>query len=353
MNKSKMKHKDNIGAVDTDPCFIEMINSYNNSQSKGMTSNYWTELNKKNICQLREEGYYNFKQTVGKNYFIWLGGIQDPKIRYLMDNLPFFSILFAVSKAFLSKRHPFFTLKQSLIYNFVSVMLWQYAARKASSEIIKSIEEPLEGNPPYIKMGRKRISQDLAYSALELNEIINGGVVFKNLSTVMELGAGYGRTAYVFLKTFPHLKYIIVDIPPALYISQRYLSSQFMDRKVFKFRDFKDYSEVAGEFEKSQIAFILPSQLKLIPDKTVDVFLAIDSLHEIRPKQIEDYFSSIDRLTKKFFYFKCWKQTKMPYDDIVLNEANYPVRKNWIKVFWKECKVLTLYFEALFKINNG
>jgi len=339
--------------IDTEKTFLEMTSSYENSRSKDMTSKYWTELNRKNIDQLQREGYCNFKQTVGKNYFIWATRIRDPKIRYLMNNLPLSCVSSAFAKALFSKRHIYFSLKGTIVYNFLSLLLWEYTIRKISFNMVDSIEEPLEGNPPCVRVGRRMISQDLAYSVLELNEMIKGGVDFNSINTVMELGAGYGRTAYVFLKAFPHLKYIVADIPPALYISQRYLSGQLPHRKIFEFKNFKDYSEIADEFEESQIAFVLPSQLELLPTKTVDMFLAIDSLHEMLPKHIEYYFNNIDRLTKKFFYFKCWKITEMLYDDIVLKETDYPVRENWYRVFWNECDVLTSYFEALFRIDNG
>jgi hypothetical protein len=163
----------------------------------------------------------------------------------------------------------------------------------------------------------------------------------------------------------PHLRYIVVDIPPALYISQRYLAGQFPDRKVFRFRNFCDYSEVMDEFHESQIAFLLPGQLELLPDRTADLFLAIDSLHEMRPEQIEYYFDLIDRLTGRFFYFKCWKNTKIPYDNITLTEGDYPVRPHWFKVFWRDCKLLTFptwwdgkvvestYFEALLSLAGS
>ena len=58
---------------------------------------------------------------------------------------------------------------------------------------------------------------------------------------IIEIGAGYGRLAYVFVKARPGCKYWIVDLPPALYVSQQYLSAVLPDRKVFTFRHFENF----------------------------------------------------------------------------------------------------------------
>lgn len=80
----------------------------------------------------------------------------------------------------------------------------------------------------------------------------------EEIHTILELGAGYGRTAYFFLKMIPNLKYVFVDIPPALYIAEKYICNQFKDKKIFKFRKFNSYNEIKEEFEISDIVFSSP-----------------------------------------------------------------------------------------------
>lgn len=64
-----------------------------------------------------------------------------------------------------------------------------------------------------------------------------------------------------------------------------------------------------------------------------------------------NFFNQIVRLTKKYFYFKEWKVSKIPCDNITICEKDYPVAKNWELIFWKECLVQTKFFEALFKLE--
>ena len=273
-----------------------------------------------------------------------------PQVKFLKQNLSPDTITWAEEKSIASKRHAFFTSKQSVFYNFMTFMLWKYTQQQVDKDILDRIEEPLIGNPPSVELNGKNISQDLANSLLEFQAISNAVANFQNIQTVLEIGAGYGRTAYVISRLNSNLRYIIVDIPPALYVSQRYLSEIFSDKKIFAFRDFDNFSEVEDEFYNSQIIFLMPSQLKNIPDKTVDLFLAIDCLHEMRPEVIEFYFNTIDRIAKRF-YFTCWKTAFIPHENITLEEKNYPIRSRWTRVFWRMREVHTDFFEAFFTLN--
>jgi hypothetical protein len=167
----------------------------------------------------------------------------------------------------------------------------------------------------------------------------------------MELGGGYGRTAFVFLTLLPGVRYQLVDIPPALYVAERYLSSLFADRRIFRYRAFSDYAEVREEVEAADVAFFLPTQLEKLPATSVDLFVNISSLHEMRLEQIEYYFDQIDRLTRGLFYLKQWKVSKIPAENVVIREEDYPVRKHWSQIYWRECAVQTRFFEALLEVG--
>ena len=68
------------------------------------------------------------------------------------------------------------------------------------------------------------------------------------------------------------------------------------DRRVFTFRRFTAYDEVRDEIEDAQIVFLTPTQLDLLPAESVDLFVNISSLLEMRPRQIAFYLRQIDRL---------------------------------------------------------
>ncbi len=214
---------------------------------------------------------------------------------------------------------------------------------------MKTLEEPLIGNPPYVTYDGKRVSQDACNSLLEFIPISQNCPI-NEISTIIEIGAGSGRTAFCFLKLLPNLRYIIVDFPPALYVSQTYLTDVFPDKKVMKFRPFNTFKEIENEYFESNIIFLTPDQLNKLPDHSADLFLAIDCIHEMKPEMIIEYFNEAERLSS-YFYFKCWTKTTVPYDGIFYSENSYPVHKEWVKLFKEPCVVPSDFFHAFYKLT--
>ena len=214
----------------------EILRSMFDCISKGnqvyLPSMFWEFYNDKNIKQIEIEGIENIKQTVAQNYFTWVIGIRDKQFRYLLRNtqiLSWPSILFG-APAYGSIAHLGWKLRIRLA--IFTRMLWRTVERIDVEGLLNLISEPRQGNPFGIYLDGKLISQDLANSVMEYYSIREYFKVPKTEKiTFCELGAGYGRNAYVFLNVFPRGKYIVIDIPPALYVSQEYLSSVFLTRK--------------------------------------------------------------------------------------------------------------------------
>jgi putative sugar O-methyltransferase len=185
---------------------------------------------------------------------------------------------------------------------------------------------------------------------LEYRSILAPEVDRAQVRTVLELGPGYGRTAYVFLSLMPSVRYLIADIPPALAVAERYLSSVLKGRQIFRYRPFRSYEEVREEFERSDLAFLLPHQLEMLPGKSVDLFVNISSLHEMRLDQIRYYFGVLARLVRKYFYIKQWRESKIPFENVTIRETDYPVPAEWRTVYRRPCAVQEYFFEALFEI---
>jgi len=336
----------------------KMKNVLLESGSEHLPAKFWIITSEKHVSQLKEKGYENFKKTLALNYFTWVIKTRriwrDDQLKFLLLNLPPLAILkntIRAVKAIFTNKFRHLSFVKLVLYNFLVHMLWDYVSRLDNESVLKKIKEPIEGNPPKIYLKKNLISQDLANSVLEYFAIMEK--VNKNeINSILELGAGYGRTAYVFLKMIPNVKYIIVDIPPALYVAERYLTNQFRDKKIFKFRDFKYFSEIKEEFEKADIAFFLPFQLALLPPNKSDLFINISSFHEMRLDQIEWYFKLIDSVIRKYVYIKQWKTVRLSYDGESISEKDYPIREKWEKIFWRECRVKTRFFEALFKLNK-
>lgn len=332
------------------PEIREMFNEFEKFRPEILPSKYWDALNRKNLGQLTDSRYENFKRTVARNYFTWIVNPLNKQMRFLMRESGFWKSLATFIRALFAPRHEYLKKRHTIYYNVLTNLLWNYVQKNDSDGLLDTLIEPAEGNPPEVIRDGRLISQDLANSVLEYKAILHPDVDRREVKTILELGPGYGRTAYVFLALQPSCRYILVDIPPALFVAQRYLTAVFPDRRVFPFRAIDNFEDVREEFEDSSIIFLTPNQLDLLPDRSVDMFLNISSLHEMRMDQIRFYFNEIERLTRRYFYFKQWQETTVPFENETIRESDYPVRDNWRLVNRQQCEVQHKFFEALYEM---
>ena len=231
------------------------------------------------------------------------------------------------------------------------MLLWTYALKQDPLNSLSRLKEPAEGNPMLVPVGQHQATQDLANSVLEYYSM-REGVNFEQCKRVLEIGAGYGRDAYVIASLHPQIQYVIVDIPPALYVAQRYLSSVFKDRKIFRAVEFTDFDEVREEMGSASLVFLLPHQLEKLPAGWVDLTLSISSFGEMSMNQIRQYFKEIGRVTAGHLYTKQWHRSQNPFDGLTLTEADYPVQQKWQKIYSRSCPVQKDFFEALYRIET-
>jgi len=318
-------------------------------------SRFWEYFADLNLRQLSDEGFEEFKRTINRNYFQFQVG--DPRTSQyravlrasLAHPRP------AVLGARLAERLVFPGRIGRIIGNRTTALyialLWEYVHRRDRRGVLGQLDEPLLGHPVYIDYHGRRVSEDLCNSVLELTAITEALGAGPPIRSVIELGAGYGRVAWAFLSALPDVRYVVVDIPPALAISERYLSTLFADRPIFGFRHFDTYSEVEQELASAQIVFLTPNQLDLLPPQHADLFVNISSLHEMRPEQIEHYFAAIDTHCTGYFYTKQWQRSVNEHDGLVVSHDDYPVRSTWQTVFDRPHPVQVEFFEALYRLG--
>ncbi len=314
-----------------------------------LPSRFWETLNERHMEELESVGYDYFKQTIASNYFTWLISPKNNQFRYLLRHTRLSDWRSILGDPLTVDAGSRLSRRQQLFLQVYTRMLWRFVERFDTEQILRQLEEPGEGGPFRIVLDGKVISQDLANSVLEYYAIREHFSKSRDERvTICELGAGYGRNAYLFLKLFPKCRYIIIDIPPALHIAQRYLSSVFADRHVLSPRCFDDADHFATEMHAADIVFLLPHQAVMLADQSVDLFLNISSLHEMNPLQIQAYMTMIDRLTSGVFYTKQWEISRNPYDNMVVRKADYPIPSHWVELYSRPAKVQTTFFEAMY-----
>ena len=187
-------------------------------------------------------GEANFKRTLNQNYFNFIPvAPDDPRMARLRRLVPDFtqntldryaiedpdrdpSSWMSFYPNYYIFKDPDGARKRELYREYLALM-YEYALERDRSGLLATLDEPTLGNPIRVHRNGRLISQDLVNSVRERNSII--GAMEANTDahfTLAELGAGYGRLGYVLLKT-TKCRYFVFDIPPALYVSQWYLTN--------------------------------------------------------------------------------------------------------------------------------
>lgn len=325
-----------------------------------MPSQLWMDLGRHHTLQLRKYGMERFKRTVNQSYFnaVTMGNYDEAPMRPLLDHWlqnprPLKADIGEID--FLSA--PYLTddmIRRETFrngYRLLVDLLWNYLTDHDPDGLAGRLSEPELGDPIPIRLDGKLISQDLAASILERNTIAshmptaNGG---GGKPVIAEIGAGYGRLGHVFLASAP-CRYMIFDIPPTLFVSQWYLSTQHPDKRVFPFRRFEDFDQVRGEVEKSDICFFTANQLELLPAGYIDCFIAIDNLHEMRAEQVARFVDLIADRTGQTVYIKNAKQWTNEVDRVTVGTDDYRLDGDWRTVAEREDPVWTNYINLIYR----
>lgn len=319
---------------------------------------FWEQFAELHLQQLNSDGFSQFKRTINRNYFqfqltnplhsqarlMWSRWLRSPSMAPLKAHFtPGHELPLEGVRLGKSARRASYSRYVALLADFVR-------ARDTSS-LLEKLDEPLAGNPICIDYKSHRVSEDLCNSVLEFTAV-NDSLPVDGLkdATVIELGSGYGRLAWVYLSALPSIRYVLVDIPPALAVAEQYLAETLPGRKIFGFRRFAAEADVEQELGAADIVFLTPNQLDLLPSLKGELFINVSSLHEMVQAQIDRYFEVIAEHTSGWFYSKQWIKSLNSADEVVIERNQYPVRRDWTSVFDRVHPVQTAFFEALYKL---
>ena len=154
-----------------DPELVAMIDYFSDSQDLTELSNYWNYLNRQHILQLADSGYENFKRTVARSYFTWLGSLDIGFCKNLFESTKILDIRPTLSLNTLTKQYDNLNRQDSINYNIITTLLYNYVISKSESELFPVYDEPVEGNGYWIELDGTRVSQDVLNSLLELYTI--------------------------------------------------------------------------------------------------------------------------------------------------------------------------------------
>jgi putative sugar O-methyltransferase len=189
------------------------------------------------------------------------------------------------------------------------------------------------------------ISIDLACAITEANIILSLVPQVKR-PAIAEIGAGHGRLAYAISKAIK-CRYVIFDIPPALHVSQWYLSQVLPEKRMFPFRRFDRFEDIADELAGSDIAFFTPNQMRLFPDDYFDIAASISTLPELTTEQVDLFLELMQRTSRSFIYLKQWYRWKNEKDGTDLTIDSYRFARNWRRIRTEVDPLIPWFFNAV------
>lgn len=143
------------------------------------------------------------------------------------------------------------------------------------------------GNPVTLKAAELEINLDHFFSVEEYT-FLSAHLDLDRASRIVEIGAGFGRTAQALIKLVGKIeRYTIIDIPEVLQLSSSYLE-RVLTRDEFAKLEFVN-------------ALQLPSSGREF--HSVDVVINIDSFQEMPPDTVKYYLDSVVA-NAQYFYSK-------------------------------------------------
>jgi putative sugar O-methyltransferase len=159
---------------------------------------------------------------------------------------------------------------------------------------------------------------------------------------VAEIGAGYGRLAYLITKLFPNVEYNIFDISPALAVSQNYLACVLGEHRVSTFR------EIPQLASNSEIRAFLPHQIELFPDNYFDLVINVSSFDEMAAAQVDHYFSELDKKCGGWLYLQ--GHAKSQSQGVRLGVNEFPYRNGWTEIARRDHPFIGSFVERIYKL---
>jgi len=329
IKKNFKKFWKNFDKSKIDKELIEITNKFLNSESSDWVSKFW------NHCQINHyKSIKNLdsKQLIEKNITDYARNVFFKKndLNKVCQEININNEI----KYDLFFKHKNLDYFDSISYNLATICIY-LRITEFVNKYYKLINKNIYNNYSYnINIDDKILNQQLLFSLIELEKIEKIINLNNDKLNILEFGAGYGRTANLFLSLSKNIKYVIADIPPSIQISYNELKKNYPNKKLFYAFEIKDNITMRKALNENDVIFIFPHQLKFFDDKYFDLSLMIGITLEMEPKDVKRYMSFVNKLSKAL-YMKVFKYAGLPYSFYHVYRHN--VRKDYfIYDKWKQ-----------------
>ena len=256
----------NFNKKNLDKDLVKLVDYYISSESYKFSSRFWNIINIRHINQINEFGIENFATTIAMSYFTSIV-YKDEQVKNILDYLAEKKISSSNYSNQIFKQQLNLDFSHSVNHNIILNLLYAYLKDKKIYTYLKLLEKNnfLIDKMPNIEIENQKITQDKLNSLLEFINIDR--IIDKISSTslnILEIGAGSGRTTETIISLLENkkkIKYVIVDIPPALYINYLRIKNNYPNKKIKIALGIESFESLKEIYEKNDIILILPHQL--------------------------------------------------------------------------------------------
>jgi len=124
-------------------------------------------------------------------------------------------------------------------------------------------------------------------------------VDFDKISMITEIGSGLGIQTEVLKKLYPDLTILLFDIPPQLYVCERYLSEVFPG-EVVSYRKTREMTSLES-LEAGKIYIFGNSRFPLLPPQPNSLFMNHTSFQEMEPDVVANYLRTVNKSVDHVF----------------------------------------------------
>ena len=328
--------------------FIKTFDLYLNSPSYSWSSKFWRHLMMLDLSLIASGKYKNYQNVISRHYFTSTD-LDEKLIETLCNEIKNRNISIDIN---LFKKQDSLNWTQSINHNLITLLLYENLKSKKVFQYLSKIKKNTSIVENSLNIDGIEITQDNLNSLDEYEKIeqLTKKINLKK-GTFLEVGAGSGRTAKTILSINNNAKYVIADVPPAINVSYSNLKSCFPDKKIITAYQLNQ-EELNNAFNKNDILFIFPHQIKFFAEKTFEMSIAINCLHEMESKVIKEYMFNMER-TSRIIYFKVWEYAGLPYSFYknysVHNKKDYFIKDSWKEHLKERCIYPAKYFHLAYE----
>jgi putative sugar O-methyltransferase len=173
---------------------------------------------------------------------------------------------------------------------------WKQATARRFN--LRDLAIPQIGNPFGVCLEGTLVSARAEFQHHCANKIIS--LLESRLSTVVEIGGGFGGMAYYLLRDEPEIKYINFDVPESIALASYYLMKALPHKKFLLFGETPLIEEAIAD---ADVVLMPLFEMEHLQTASADVTFSSHAMTDVQAGELTSYLQTIHRVTRNRFLF--------------------------------------------------